>query len=80
MVRDATRNPYALFGHALRESDWVLAALIARSLEGDARSRRRLLGEMKSASAHRAATPQALNELFRLAELSASAGIAGDPG
>ena len=66
----AIRNdPFALFGFALGESDWVLAELLAARLGGSEPSRLRLEHELE-AGYGRPGRPRSLAELQRLARLT----------
>lgn len=74
MTRSTPRDPVALFAFALRESDWVLADLIATSLAHRPAARERLLlAVRKQAGTH--AGPSSLAELSGWAELSRRLGI-----
>lgn len=75
MVGEATRNPYALFAHSLRERDWPLAAVIARCLGGEGRSRLELLSELRAARSFGGPAPRSLNELQQWAEMTNALGI-----
>jgi hypothetical protein len=74
MNRSCRLDPVAMFAFALRESDWVLADLIASSLAG--RPATRSLLQAAAARAARArASPASLSELSGWAELSRALGI-----
>jgi hypothetical protein len=74
MPKAREHDPLALFSFALRESDWVLADLIACLLVLDEPSRRRVQRELAAAS-RRPGGPDSLTKLHRWAELSR--GMAG---
>lgn len=71
MVSAIKHDPFTLFGFALRESDWVLAELLACRLGNGEAARRRLEGELEASSA-RPGKPDSLAELRRLAALTRS--------
>ncbi len=77
MTGSATRDPVALFAFALRESDWVLADLIASSLADRPAVRGRLLRAVREQAGR--AAPSSLAELSGWAQLSRRLGI-GDGG
>ena len=69
MAKAQEHDPLALFSFARRESDWVLADLVACLLVLDERGRRRIHDELRKASA-RPGSPDSLERLHRWAELS----------
>lgn len=69
MVSAIRHDPFALFGFALRESDWVLADLLAQRLAGRNGSVARVVRELES-RAGRPGQPGSLPELHRLAQLT----------
>lgn len=71
MARAREHDPLALFSFALRESDWILADLIACLLVLDEEGRRRVHAELARAS-EGAGAPDSLARLHRWAELSRS--------
>ncbi len=73
MTRSAHRDPVALFAFALRESDWVLADLIATSLAHRPAARRRLLLAIREQAGR--AGPSSLTELSGWAQLARRLGI-----
>jgi hypothetical protein len=73
MTRSAPRDPVALFAFALRESDWVLADLIATSLAHRPAVRERLLRAIREQAGR--AGPASLVELRGWAQLSRRLGI-----
>ena len=73
MTGSAHRDPVALFAFALRESDWVLADLIAASLAHRPAARRRLLRAVREQAGR--AGPSSLAELSGWAQLSRRLGI-----
>jgi hypothetical protein len=78
MPKAREHDPLALFSFALRESDWVLADLIACLLVLDEQSRERLRGELAAAS-RRPGAPDSLARLSRWAQLSRGLETADDP-
>ncbi len=74
MTRSPPRDPVALFAFALRESDWVLADLIATSLARRPAARKRLLLAVRE-QAGSGAGPASLGELGAWAQLSRRLGI-----
>ena len=64
-------DPFSVFEFALRESDWVLADLLASRLGAGTIARMRLEHELE-ATAGRPGRPQSLPELRSLAELTRS--------
>lgn len=77
MPKAREHDPLALFSFALRESDWVLADLIACLLVLDEPSRERVRRELAAAS-RRPGTPDSLAKLRRWAELSRGLGSADE--
>ena len=69
MVSALQHDPFTLFGFALRESDWILADLLASRLDGNELSRLRLEHELE-AGYGRPGRPRSLHELRRLARLT----------
>lgn len=69
MVHAIPHDPFRLFGFALRESDWVLADLLAGRLEGSDPARRRLEHELGANTSARGG-PESLPELRRIAMLT----------
>ena len=69
MPKAREHDPLALFSFALRESDWVLADLIACLLVLDEPGRERVRRELAAAS-QRPGAPDSLAKLHRWAELS----------
>jgi hypothetical protein len=67
------RDPVALFAFALRESDWVLADLIATSLAHRPAARQRLSVAIEQQAGH--AGPSSLAELSGWASISRVLGI-----
>ncbi len=74
MSRSAPHDPVALFAFALRESDWVLADLIAASIADRPAARDRLLLAVRAGAGARA-SPSSLAELSSWARLSRRLGI-----
>ena len=64
-------DPFSVFEFALRESDWVLADLLASRLGGSELSRLRLEHELE-AGYGLPGRPRSLDELRRLATLTRS--------
>ena len=73
MTRRTPRDPVALFAFALRESDWVLADLIATSLAHRPAAQERLLLAVREQAGR--AGPSSLAELSGWAQLSRRLGI-----
>lgn len=69
MVKGREHDPFSLFSFAMRESDWVLADLIACYLVSDETSHVRLAHEIKRNS-NRPGAPGSLSSLHRWARLS----------
>ena len=69
MASALRHDPFTLFGFALRESDWVLADLLAARLGAGELSRLRLEHELE-AGYGRQGQPRSLDELRRLARLT----------
>lgn len=69
MVNAIQHDPVSLFDFALRESDWVLADLLAGHLAESRTARRRLERRLQSQSG-RPGRPMSLPELERLANLT----------
>jgi hypothetical protein len=74
MARRLPHDPVALFAFALRESDWVLADLIATSLVHRPALRRRLTLAAREGAGARA-SPSSLAELRGWARMSRRLGI-----
>ena len=74
MVKTTNHDPFALFGFALRESDWVLAELVACLLLVDEGGLERIHDEIHRRSA-RPGAPDSLASLERLAELTRELGL-----
>lgn len=72
-MRSAPRDPVALFAFALRESDWVLADLLAASLAHRPAARRRLRRAIREQRGR--AGPSSLAELSGWAQLACRLGI-----
>jgi hypothetical protein len=79
MVKTIQHDPYALFGHALSENDWVLADLLADHLASDEVARLRLSHELEISSA-RPGKPGSLPDLQRLARLTRGLDLEDDSG
>ena len=78
MAKAREHDPLALLRFAIRESDWILADLIACLLVLDEGSRERLCAELAEAS-RRPGAPDSLERLHRLASLSRSLDRVADP-
>ncbi len=74
MDRSSRHDPVALFAFALRESDWVLAALIATSIRRRPLELARLRTVVSEAAGARA-SPSSLSELEGWARMSRRLGI-----
>ena len=74
MVSALQHDPFTLFGFALRESDWILADLLASRLDESEPSRLRLEHELE-AGYGRPGRPRSLHELRRLARLTRVLGL-----
>jgi hypothetical protein len=78
MAKAREHDPLALFSFALRESDWVLADLVACLLVLDEPGRGRVHDELKRAS-KRPGSPDSLERLHHWAELSRGLDRAAGP-
>jgi hypothetical protein len=74
MDRGTRHDPIALFAFALRERDWVLAELIARSLSRETGATKRLESTAADASAG-GPSPASLRELRGWAAIARALGI-----
>jgi hypothetical protein len=79
LVSTVKNDPFALFGFALRESDWVLADLLASRLADSDLAKLRLEQEL-DAAALRANSPENLRQLRGLAKLTRDLDLEDVPG
>ena len=79
MVNAVEHDPFSLFDYAIRESDWILADLLAERLGASEAARMRLRQELE-ASSGRLGRPGSLPDLHRLARLTRSLNLEDEAG